>query len=336
MNLEESTKPRHIHSPLFYESVLRKNVLSLLKTHMKKRKDDKAFWFIAKLKKISALNLKFYMENRKDEYNIEQTDFSCFICQKALNDPLNLIVHWLFGHRQYFFKFFMVETIDKTFVLEGLIQKKIHQIKKKDSTREGFEHFQGNKYELYEKIKKRFQKIFSKETIAWGSKKKLIHRPVFIDEDSDTEEEKPSFGQDDIKQQLKGRIFYHTKQMFRKVSEDSLFKESEEEISDTDIIQAEEEAIDAYDDIEDEDKKFFKLWNKYIHEQNDIRNDRKNMIAFTSSEYVQFVVNFIKKNKVIIQKDNLRNSLVMHLTTLHIYGLLTKDEIVRTLLEYEK
>jgi len=320
---------------VYHESALRKNIESILKTLAKKRRDDKILNFLTKLKLVSAIKLKVYPEDLKQEFTYDQTDFECPLCYDKHKDFTNLLIHWIYHHRQFLFKLYLTETIHKTYMVEGLIQRKLNQIKKKNSQEKHSEYFLPNAEGLYDKVKRRLQKTFAKEVIAWNCRKKLNHRPIFADEDSDEEEEKPTYTQEDIKQQLKGRTFYHTKQMFRKVSEDSLFKESEEEISDSDIIQAEEEAIDAYDDIEDEDKKFFKLWNRYVHEQDDIRNDKKSMVAFTTSDYIQFVVTFIRKNQATIQKENLRNSLVMHLTTLHIYGLLTKDEIVRALLEYE-
>jgi len=338
MEEEEENFKRSIPlSDVYRESALRKNIESILRTVSKKRRDDKVQTFLGKLRLVTELKFKAYVEDLKHEFNIEQKDldFECFLCHDKHKDFTNLLIHWIYHHRQFLFKLYLTETIDKTYIVEGHVQKKFNHIKKKNTQEKHSEYFLQNAEGLYDKIKRRLQKTFAKEVIAWNCRKKLNHKPIFADDDSDEEEEKPSYTQEDIKQQLKGRTFYHTKQMFRKVSEDSLFKESEEEISDSDIIQAEEEAIDAYDDIEDEDKKFFKLWNRYVHEQDDIRNDKKNMIAFTSNDYIQFVVNFVRKNQAIIQKENLRNSLVMHLTTLHIYGLLTKDEIIRALLEYE-
>ena len=324
-------------SDLYHESALRKNIESILRTVSKKKRDDKIQVFLGKLKLVTEMRFKAYVEDLKHEFNIDQkdSDFECFLCHVKHKDFTNLLIHWIYHHRQFLFKLYLTETIDKTYIVEGHVQKKFHQIKKKNAQEKHSEYFFQNTDGLYDKIKRRLQKTFAKEVIAWNCRRKMNHKPIFADEDSDEEEEKPSYTQEDIKQQLKGRTFYHTKQMFRKVSEDALFKESEEEISDSDIIQAEEEAIDAYDDIEDEDKKFFKLWNRYVHEQDDIRNDKKNMVAFTTSDYIQFVVQFVKKYGKDIKTGNLRNSLVMHLTTLHIYGLLTKDEIIRALLEYE-
>jgi hypothetical protein len=66
-----------------------------------------------------------------------------------------------------------------------------------------------------------------------------------------------------IKKVLEKREFYHSMNQFNVIQSDSLFEESEDNISDAIIRQREDMAIDEFEDIDCNDKQFFKLWNNF-------------------------------------------------------------------------
>jgi len=79
--------------------------------------------------------------------------------------------------------------------------------------------------------------------------------------DSEEEEEKmtPGMTKEEIKKALKGRVFYHSTNIFEKIDSDSLFEESENEINEEPLRELEEKAINDFEDIEESDKQFFIL-----------------------------------------------------------------------------
>ena len=327
-------------NPFFFEALLLQNVNRILDKKLKQSVDVKMQDIIQKLKKV-----KYYQMVIKEDtisYNdSDQKEIMCNLCQHKYKSYLELTLHWLYTHREINFKITFHNMINECFILHVECKKKVFSANEKDIGEiENFYIQIKKKEKLFDKIKRRFKKIFSEANVYPGKKKnKVRSRKILGDTDSDNidEEKKPMEGytSNNIREMLKGRVFFHTKHMFRKISEDSLLKESEDEIDDRDIRKAEEEAIDAFEDVDDLDKKFFKMWNNYIREEK-LKYEKEKLVAFTLKGYGKFLNSFIKLNKEKIKANQLRNSLVMHLTTLHIYGMITKDDIVNVLLEYEK
>lgn len=53
----------------------------------------------------------------------------------------------------------------------------------------------------------------------------------------------------------------------KQIGEDSLDEESELELDDKAIKESEEKAINDFEDVDETDKEFFKLWNGYIRDK---------------------------------------------------------------------
>jgi hypothetical protein len=53
----------------------------------------------------------------------------------------------------------------------------------------------------------------------------------------------------------------------KQIGEDSLGEESELELDDKAIRESEEKAINDFEDVDETDKEFFKLWNAFIRDK---------------------------------------------------------------------
>ena len=137
-----------------------------------------------------------------------------------------------------------------------------------------------------------------------------------------------------IPPKLRGKTFYHTHKMYQPVNDDSLSDISSQDADDEHVVEAENEAIDSFEYLDDGNKMFFKLWNEFYNQMHKLKN--KEMAVNPEEEQVLNIKKFLKEKREQLRKHNLRKNFVMHLTTLNIYALIDKDEILQCLLEYDK
>lgn len=161
--------------------------------------------------------------------------------------------------------------------------------------------------------------------------------------DSEEEEEKKKklpfvLSKEEIKKKLEGRTFYHSNNIMEPIKNDSIFEESELDIDDKPIRDAEEKAINEFEDIDETDKEFFKLWNNYMRDlkkpkkkTDELKNIR--FVTTTKKDFKPILSDFVIKYKATLTR--LRYNFVMHLLTFQIYGLINGNDILQLLLELD-
>lgn len=161
--------------------------------------------------------------------------------------------------------------------------------------------------------------------------------------DSEEEEEKKKklpfeLSKEEIKKKLEGRTFYHSNSIMEPIKNDSIFEESELDIDDKPIRDAEEKAINEFEDIDETDKEFFKLWNNYMRDlkkpkkkTDELKNIR--FVTTTKNDFKPILSDFVIKYKATLTR--LRYNFVMHLLTFQIYGLINGNDILQLLLELD-
>jgi hypothetical protein len=294
---------------------------------------------LQKLESISSINLKISTDFNRDF----QALFRCPICKKNYLKASFAVFHLVFIHRNFSFEFKLEQSHGNQYVLfiKGKTKEKralnnlafVYRCKSKKLIK-------GMRYEVKLSVQNTLKKGFSEE-IDWRKKPKTNTSMMFMS-DSDEEKEKKaskSLSREEIKRKLEGKMFYHSNNIMEPIKDDSLFEESELEIDDKPIRESEEKAINDFEDIDETDKEFFKLWNNFVRDFNkpkkrteDIKNLR--LVAFCKRDYKLLLSDFVTTNKAILGK--LRYNFVMHLVTFQIYGLINGNDILQLLLELDE
>ena len=297
---------------------------------------------LRKLESISEMRLRFSKDFTKDFPAV----FECPFCEKKFEKASFSIYHLIFLHRTARFEFKIEQSALNpatfTLMISGKNKPKGNFAKKNSAF---FYRNKPNKklkmmrYDVKLLVQNTLKKGFCEE-IDWRKKPKNHNSLMFL---SDSEEENVknvdfSLSRDEIKRKLEGKIFYHSGNIMETIENESLFEESELEIDDKPIRESEEKAINDFEDIDETDKEFFKLWNNFVRDFEkpkkkieDFRNLR--LVAFCKRDYKAFLSEFVGKNKAILTK--LRYNFVMHLVTFQIYGLINGNDILQLLLELD-
>ena len=92
--------------------------------------------------------------------------------------------------------------------------------------------------------------------------------------------------------------------------------------------EQEENQIDQYTDVSEKDKMFYKVWNRFI------KNKDKCQIYMET-----YLLEFVKKNGIMLIEKDLKECLFLHLTCLSDYGQINKNifiNVVNEILEIEQ
>lgn len=92
--------------------------------------------------------------------------------------------------------------------------------------------------------------------------------------------------------------------------------------------EQEENQIDQYTDVSDKDKLFYKVWNRFI------KHKDKSQIYMEG-----YLLEFVKKNGIMIIEKELKECLLLHLTCLFDYGQINKNvfiNVINEILKIEK
>ena len=320
-------------TPILLERNLRQQILLVSYTFEPQIKT-----ILKKLESVIAINLKF-PTNFFREYG---TSFHCPFCKKTFLNATFTVYHLLFIHRGDDFEFKLEPCSSSQYILNIKGKKK----EKRAVGKIAFQHLakpktvtKGMRYEVKLNVQNTLKKRFMEEMD--GRKKPKTNYPMMFMSDSEEETEKKtskSLSKDEIKRKLEGKIFYHSNNIMEPIKDDSLFEESELDIDDKPIRESEEKAINDFEDIDETDKEFFKLWNNFVRDFNkpkkrteDIKNQK--LVAFSKRDYKMLLSEFVNKNKGILGK--LRYNFVMHLVTFQIYGLINGNDILQLLLELD-
>lgn len=293
---------------------------------------------LKKIDQVASISLKF--ESEIQDFTLS---FQCPFCPKSFTKACYVVYHLLFIHKNLSFTFKLKPIDNNRFglVIQAERKKKheisnfafIYRCKPKRNTK-------GMRYELKLSVQNILKKAFSEENE--GKKKSRTGFVMNFMSDSEDEKQKKdlnSLSKEEIKRKLEGKTFYHSNNIMQPIKDDSLFEESELDIDDKPIRESEEKAIGDFEDIDETDKEFFKLWNNFVRDFNapkkrneDIRNLR--LVAFCKRDYKMMLSEFVNKNKEILGK--LRYNFVMHLVTFQIYGLINGNDILQLLLELDE
>ena len=92
--------------------------------------------------------------------------------------------------------------------------------------------------------------------------------------------------------------------------------------------EQEENQIDQYTDVSDKDKLFYKVWNRFI------KHKDKSQIYMEG-----YLLEFVKKNGIMIIEKELKECLLLHLTCLFDNGQINKNvfiNVINEILKIEK
>ena len=116
----------------------------------------------------------------------------------------------------------------------------------------------------------------------------------------------------ELKNISKKKDFYHSKNCFAKINDKSLLVESEDEDENERILEMQSAALNDFEDIDNTDILYFKLWNKFIFKY--YNSKTLNFKIFEDSQKVKLLFEFISLNKGHL--IDLENNFFMHLTSL--------------------
>lgn len=277
----------------------------------------------------------------------------CPLCSKQFSKTSLTILHMIFVHRNIKFEFKLEQKDSYYHILKIKgIRKELAFIKEtKDNSgffycgkqRNNNNRTKQIRYHIKLLVQNTIKKVFIAENTL--VKQPKVNNSIMFLSDSDEEDRKKSkeiinkkLSNEEIKKKLEGKVFYHSKNIMEPIKDDSLFEESELDIDDRPIRESEEKAINDFEDIDETDKEFFKLWNNFVRDFNkpkkkidDIKKAR--LVAFNKRDNKPLLSEFVTKNKVVLEK--LRYNFVMHLITFQIYGLINGNDILQLLLELD-
>ena len=294
---------------------------------------------LKKLDSISSITLQ--LKDFSKEY---PAVFQCPFCDKTFQKANFVIYHLIFVHRNMRFEL-KLEKIDPNipyYILSIVGKKKVFRSTALSSffyRCKPNKSVKGMRIDVKLLVQNSLKKAFCEE-VDWRKRPKINNSLMFLSDSDDEKEKKVSnqLSREEIKRKLEGKIFYHSSNIMEPIEDNSLFEESELDIDDKPIRESEEKAINDFEDIDETDKEFFKLWNNFVRDFNkpkkpgdDFKNTR--LVAFCKRDYKAFLSEFVMKNKIILSK--LRYNFVMHLVTFQIYGLINGNDILQLLLELD-
>lgn len=151
--------------------------------------------------------------------------------------------------------------------------------------------------------------------------------------------------------------FFHSGPAFLRFEQDSVFEESEDEVYDAPIQTIEGKTLDEYLDLNEQEKKFFKMWNNFFREFEKAQKKKTKEAAYAFVEnmrmglrkpedfkevkeigcqnldYVEICKAFIDQN--IGELKSMRENFALHINTLFIFKLMDSNGMFELLCYYE-
>lgn len=276
-------------------------------------------WLAILKQKFEKVKRIHYVLYSKDRQEIFETQFCCLICTdpktKTFNSILNLMIHYMFLHRDHQYSIVM-PTKD---FLDLSINKNLSQYKE---TSICFFPSYSQMIRIKGKIQIYFQSIFG---FVFNTE---LPNPKLINDIQDKIVRKEMILK--IKEQC--QTFYHSHNLIKPISDDSLFIESEDE-DDNDLIEKlEKDHINDFIDTCDSEKEYFILWNGFMRKakKNKLKEE---IIAFTTKKLSETLLEFLLENINSLRK--LRTPFLLHLILLQRLGHIKASDILFTMNKFE-
>ena len=133
-----------------------------------------------------------------------------------------------------------------------------------------------------------------------------------------------------MNEKLKNKAFFHSKNCFDKIDEKDLLNESEDEITNEYLSQKDLNSIGDFENVDEDDIEFFKLWNDFILNQS--KNTK--IFSFVSEIKISLLMRFVRENKIILRKK-LKNNFYMLLTMFQEENYINSNDIILLMIELD-
>ena len=117
MEIENIKSVENARNALFFEPLMLKNLKNIFDKKFKQSKDLKMLDIIQKLKRVK--HYRMILKEDTVKYNEpDQKEIKCNVCQKKYKGHLDLVLHWLYAHREINFKITFHRMINEYFILD--------------------------------------------------------------------------------------------------------------------------------------------------------------------------------------------------------------------------